>query len=438
MTIGVKHARSWAEWEGHLVDGKFRLVKCLRITERSAVFHTERSNDGPRKAAIKLIALDERGAQAQLARWKASALLVHPHLMRMFENGRVQLGDLSCAYVVMEYAEEDLSQVDRPLTVAEASDMLGTALNILTYLENKGFAHGHLKPSNFMAVGDQLKISSDTIRPIGEWSSNLDVPSQSDPPEITEQGASSAGDIWSLGFSLLNAQKIDSTSLETGADASSLGNLPAPFRVIISGCLRRDPKQRWTVPDLAAFLERNAETPRRPSPDTPSYANRLSRRYVLAAGVIGIAVAATVIAPRIIGHRSASEPPALASAISQNEPTAKQSQSEASVAKTSFEGTRGVVRQDILKKVLPDVPAQARNTIRGKINIRIRVKVDASGSVTNAMSESKGSSRFFGNLAMQAAQQWKFAPESSNEWILRFQFVRDPNNSVSVQATPSK
>jgi len=128
----------------------------------------------------------------------------------------------------------------------------------------------------------------------------------------------------------------------------------------------------------------------------------------------------------------------LASAISQNEPTAKQSQSEASVAKTSFEGTRGVVRQDILKKVLPDVPAQARNTIRGKINIRIRVKVDASGSVTNAMSESKGSSRFFGNLAMQAAQQWKFAPESSNEWILRFQFVRDPNNSVSVQATPSK
>jgi TonB family protein len=164
----------------------------------------------------------------------------------------------------------------------------------------------------------------------------------------------------------------------------------------------------------------------------------LSRRYILAAGVVGITVAATVIAPRVIGHRSASEPPASASAILQNEPTAKQSQSDAPVAKTTVEGTRGVVRQDILNKVLPDVPAQARNTIRGKINIRIRVNVDASGSVKHAISESSGSSRFFGNLALQAARQWKFAPESSNEWILRFQFVRDPNNSVSVQATPSK
>src|SRR5437763_802943 len=110
MAIGVKHARVWAEWEGRLVDGKFRLLKCLRSTERSAVFQTERSKDGSGKAAIKLIELSDPGAQAQLARWKASNLLLHPHLVRTFEKGRVKLGELSCAYVVMEYAEEDLSQ----------------------------------------------------------------------------------------------------------------------------------------------------------------------------------------------------------------------------------------------------------------------------------------------------------------------------------------
>ncbi|MEO8051180.1 MAG: hypothetical protein ABI833_12260 [Acidobacteriota bacterium] len=432
MAIGVKHARAWAEWEGRLVDGKFRLLECLHSTERSAVFHTERPQGELRKAAIKLIALDDLGAEAQLARWKASALLLHPHLMRLFEMGRVQLGDLSCAYVVMEYAEEDLSQVDRALTVAEASDMLGAALKVLTYLQNKGFAHGHLKPSNFMAVGDQLKISSDTIRPIGEWSSDLDVPSQSDPPEITDQGASSAGDIWSLGFSLVNALTLPSAD---AVPPSSLDNLPALFRAVITGCLRRDPKQRWTVPNLSAFLQRNVETPP-PSHYTSSYANRWNRRYLLAAVVVGIAVAATFIASRVIGHRSVSEPSASASSILQNEPTATQSQA-ASVAKTTVQGTRGVV-QDILQKVLPDVAAQARNTIRGKINIRIRINVDATGSVINAVNESPGSSRFFGNLALQAARQWKFAHNSSREWILRFQFVRDPNNAVSVQATPSK
>jgi TonB family protein len=96
-----------------------------------------------------------------------------------------------------------------------------------------------------------------------------------------------------------------------------------------------------------------------------------------------------------------------------------------------------------VNQVLPDVPAQARNTIRGKVTIRIRAAVDATGNVVNVKNESPESSRFFGNLALQAARQWKFTPASpdgaagTQDWILRFEFVRNPKNPVSVQAKQS-
>jgi len=92
-------------------------------------------------------------------------------------------------------------------------------------------------------------------------------------------------------------------------------------------------------------------------------------------------------------------------------------------------------------QALPDIPAKARNTIQGKVTVKIRVDVDAKGAVTEAHNESPAASRYFGNLALQAARQWKFSPadpaspSQSRGWILHFQFVRDPRRPVSVQAT---
>jgi len=86
-----------------------------------------------------------------------------------------------------------------------------------------------------------------------------------------------------------------------------------------------------------------------------------------------------------------------------------------------------------VSQVLPDVPAKARNTIQGKVTVRIRAGVDSNGNVVDVKNESPESSRFFGNLALQAARRWKFTPGPS-EWILRFEFVRNPKNPVSVQA----
>jgi TonB family protein len=428
MATGAKRAWTWQEWENHCVDGKFPLLKHLGGSERSAVFLTERPGAEPRKAAIKIIPADPNTAEAYLSRWSESASLYHPHLIQLFEMGSTTLGNVSCAYVVMEYADEDLSRVGRPLEAAEATEMLNATLTGLAYLHEQGLAHGHLKTSNILAVADQLKLSSDTVRPAGEWRKDLDIRELGDPPEIATSGATTAGDIWSLGVTLVNAATMQAPSWDPGAANPTLPeNLPAALRAPVSSCLRKDPGQRWTIEELDAFLRRNAGA-RPVFQPPPSSAKIATSRNLLVAGAIGLLVASAAILPRVLRN---SAPP--------GQPAVKEISPKAAVPTPSA----NIARQDpgpraVVNEVLPDVPANARNTIRGKVSIRIRADVDANGNVVAVKNESAESSRFFGNLALQAARRWKFTPGSTQPWILRFEFVRNPKNPVSVQARAAR
>ena len=452
MATGATRAWAWQEWENQIVDGRFRLLKYLGGSERSAVFLTERPEGDPRKTAIKIIPADPLTAEAYLARWREAASLFHPHLIQLFEMGCSALGNISCAYVVMEYAEEDLSHVGRPLAAAEATEMLEAMLKGLSYLHNQGLAHGHLKTSNILAVADQLKMSSDSIRPAGEWRKDLDYRQQGDPPEIATSGATPAGDIWSLGITLTTAATMQAPSWVPGAANPTLpDNLPAALRAPVSSCLRKDPGQRWTVEELESFLRRNAGA--RPVFQPPrSSPKSATTRNLLVAGAIGLLVASAAILPRFFRNAPPAPPavnelsptvavPAPSGNITQPKPAAPRAAVAAPTANTTRPnaGPRTVVSE-----ILPDVPAKARNTIQGKVTIRIRASVDAAGNVVDVQNESRESSRFFGNLAMQAARRWKFARDSADiaagtqEWLLRFEFVRNPRNPVSVQAKAAR
>src|ERR1039458_3662060 len=198
----------WKTWEGRVVDGKFPLRQWLGSSEHSAVFLTERAGGEPQKAAVKLIPAETFSAHnieetAQLARWTDSAKLSHPHLIRLYECGRVQIDGGNFLYVVMEYAEENLAQIlpQRPLSPAEVKEMLPPTAETLAFLHQAGFAHGHIKPSNIMAVDNQLKISADSLRKTGER--DKQEPSAYLAPEVANTGPSAAADIWSLGVMLV-------------------------------------------------------------------------------------------------------------------------------------------------------------------------------------------------------------------------------------------
>src|SRR6266849_2963932 len=155
-------SESWKQWERQIVNSRFLLQRYLGGSEHSAVFLTERGIP-PQKIAIKFIQFDE----------------------------------------------------------PDAHDVLTPALQAFAFLHGEGLVHRHVRPSNILAIEDQLKLSSDGISSFTEHAAqshlpaaetqqsaaaaSLRHPSPYDAPEVAKGIISPAGDIWSLGITLIES-----------------------------------------------------------------------------------------------------------------------------------------------------------------------------------------------------------------------------------------
>lgn len=250
----VTNSEIWSAWENQVVNGEFPLRRFVGASRHSAVFLTEYRAGNLPDAAIKLVPDDASRVPAQLAQWKAAAALSHPHLIRIFDMGRCQLGGRGFLFVVMEYAEQSLADIlhKRALVSDEVRDMLPPTLDALAFLHRNRLVHGHLKPSNLLAVNDQLKLTSDTLRPAGRSANGVVRKSLYDPPELSDGTISPAGDVWALGITLVEAltQRTWTRSRERGDSGSLLAGLPAPFADTVRRCLSRTPTDRPTAIEL--------------------------------------------------------------------------------------------------------------------------------------------------------------------------------------------
>ena len=399
----------WRQCEGQVIADTFLLQRCLSGDDADqAVFLTEYRSPEPRKAAIKIVLGNAEEIEEHLRRWSAAAKLSHRHLLEIFSMGRSQLGDAPLAYLVMEYADESLSQVIpvRPLTADEAREMLKPAISALSYIHGEQFVHGHLKPANIMATGDCLKISSAEIFPMGEH--RPAPPDAYAPPEMI---LSKAGDVWSLGVTLVEAltQRLPRTNPDGSRDPIWSDTPAEQLADIVQRCLRSDPGARPAVAEIAERLR----PPKRP---------RLQWTYALAASS-GLVIAAVVISPRFLNQQSGATPPG----VVQQAPTPP------SRAETKTPGPA----DEIVRRVLPDVPPKASRTIQGRVKVSVRVRVNPSGSVAEAELNARGPSNYFAQLALHAARRWKFTPANrSRAWILLFEFSRTGTHVVPVPAGP--
>jgi len=240
----------WAKWEGQVINGVFPLRRLLAATDYSGVFLTEIRAQNLPNAVLKLVPAIPTLSAAQLSQWTAAAALSHPHLIHLLVTGRCRLGDLDFLFVVMDYAEQSLSTIlaQRALTAEEVREMLPPILDALNFLHGKQLVQGRLMPANILAVGDQLKLASDTIRSAGESTAYIARPAVYDPPEAGDGSFSAAGDIWSLGVTLIEA-------LTQQPAAALPAAFPAAFADVVRRCLDPNPAARPTAAALKAELE---------------------------------------------------------------------------------------------------------------------------------------------------------------------------------------
>jgi TonB family protein len=448
---------NFKRWEGRTVDGRFPLQSYLGGSDHSAVYLTIRQGGAgdSEKAVIKLIPADAADAEKQLLRWKAACEPSHPNLIRIFEAGRCELDGLDLLYVVEKYAEENLSQIlpERALTAEETRGMLPPLLRALQYLHERGFVHGHIQPSNILAIADQVKLSSDTLAEAAGRSGS--AISAYDPPEAATGAISTASDVWQLGMTLVEVLTQHLPDWDRGRpNAPQVPAIPAPFREIAEHCLQVDTGKRWKVEQILGRLGSDGPVSMSTSAQGKTIASasaipappKASAKwpYVLAlAGLVAVAFfliarpkppspPAEDQSPQAQQSATAENTQAANSQSGQVAPRAEPKPSPLTPEEAKADDERAPANaheSGVVRRVMPQISPSARRTIQGTIKVRVKAEVDPAGNVTETKLESGGPSRYFSRLALEAAREWKFAPaqageSGAREWTLQFAFSR--------------
>jgi TonB family protein len=461
----------WKQLEGQVVNG-FALQRFLGGSERHAVFVVEKSAGGQSQTAVRLVDANSDDAREQFERWEAASKLNHPNLLRIFRTGRCAIDGRDFFYAWTEYGEEDLSQIipTRALSVAETRQILDAVLPALTYIHGQGLVHGSLKPSNIFAVGETVKIASDSIRRSGKPIPQPHANSKYDAPEAAKAVMPPA-DVWSLGVTLVEimTQRLPIIDARPQKQPVLPSGIPQEFKEIVENCLRLDPARRWTVEQITARLRgtqanvqprttaatRSAHRETSASlPTAPERGQSAKWIYVLA-----LAAAVVVAAVLIVRPKSARTPSESPSRQAQSEspapakpsPSPQQAEPSGSSETTAptGEGHAGNdqmatvdTRDDVLERVAPRISPGAQRTITGMIRVLVRLHVDAAGNVTEARLQSAGPSKYFSRAALEAARAWKFKPAivngqpAASQWTLRFGFSRRRIEAAAQRTEP--
>jgi TonB family protein len=271
---------SWIQYEGQIVDDKFTLRRYLGGSNHSIVFLTHSSDSSSQDAAIKLIPASSIDPDLQLSQWRAAQQFSHTHLLPLFDIGRCQFDGRDWLYVVTEYAEENLAQIlpERPLTQEEIRDALNPMLEAIQYLHSRNFIHGRIKPSNILVVGNQIKLSTDSVLGAGKTSGQLPFPSAYDAPECVSGVILPQSDNWSLGMLIVEAltQKSPVLGVEPQIEPDISDAPSNPLLDISRHTLVQNPEQRWSVADIVMHLNPKSKTDVKTTPlnvSAPAAAN---------------------------------------------------------------------------------------------------------------------------------------------------------------------
>jgi len=320
VSSGLEAARLNAESpEGFEIDGKYRIGPPFNAVERAGaeqqgIYETWR--DG-HPAIVRLLSPETEGRASELvAGFAAGQKMRHPNLLEVYDFGEVRVHGTKCVYVVTERPDENLAGVlrQRALNENEARQILEGVIPALEYLHERGYVHGSVRPSEVLACGEKVKLSSDGIRPVSAGRDFGDAPGLYGAPETATGRFGPASDAWSLAVLTLEA-------LTRSPYPSEIDRLSPPFRDIVEGGLRRDAASRWSAGRMSdALAGRSQALPQAAAGVTATYAKQA--RYKQMAGLaVGGALAAAAVCALLI--RSAHQAPAAAPVTIEAPPVTK-------------------------------------------------------------------------------------------------------------------
>jgi hypothetical protein len=207
-------------WEGVALSGDYTLEQWLGGDDGAAFFQTSLGPDG-RRAVVKLVPEAVVDGAALLDLWHRTRQLRHPNLVELLDCGRADHGGEIVFYAAFESTDDTLaSAIGRlPLNQVESREVLDSVINALRYLHAQGLVLGALDADHIVAVGDQVKLSTDSLR-------------EADTSSAYREDVRLLGDLWQQALMLASPK-----SSEIAAHTAD-----------------PNPETRWTLAEIIAAL----------------------------------------------------------------------------------------------------------------------------------------------------------------------------------------
>jgi hypothetical protein len=144
--------------------GRYRLEHRIG-NDHAGMFFAVLADDGER-LLMRLAPESGDEGERQFATWHRSRLLRHPNLLDVRDVGRLEFAGSRYIYGVFETPDEILANAigGEPLSEPETRGVLEAALAGLRYLHGQGLVHGAVHPGHVVAVGETVKLSTDSLR----------------------------------------------------------------------------------------------------------------------------------------------------------------------------------------------------------------------------------------------------------------------------------
>jgi serine/threonine protein kinase len=257
--------------------GRYRLVRLLGRGGMSDVYEAFDESSG-RGVAVKIVRSSDPEFGRRLAQ-EARALesFEHPGLIRLLDVGAVD----DQPFLVMELiVGQTLAQRLRegPLSSRETADLGARLAGALAYVHQRGVIHRDVKPSNvLLSANGEAWLGDFGVAKLHEASamtstgSTMGTVSYMAPEQLEDSQVGPSADIWSLGVILLEC--LTGQRVYEGTPSEVLarrlagpivlpGELPVPWKLVLTGMLTLRPDQRLQDRDVAAILATTAyDTP---------------------------------------------------------------------------------------------------------------------------------------------------------------------------------
>jgi hypothetical protein len=281
--------------------------------------------------AVKVV----RSADPELARRLAQEVRVHermehPGLIRLISTG-VADGQ---AYLITELIEGTTlaaSLRDRPLGSRLTAKMGKIVAEALAYVHAQGIVHRDVKPSNIMLGADGRALLGDfgIARLVDGATFTVDgttvgTAAYMAPEQLEDHQVGPAADIWSLGVVLLESltgrRTYDGSWNEIIARRLSTpvplpGDLPVPWKLLLTGMLDHRPAQRLDGAEVASLLASSTFA----APWTPSATDHPDSMATVPLDLTALVPRQpAVTAPSSDGSATAVLPPAAEGAVATN------------------------------------------------------------------------------------------------------------------------